>query len=67
MQRRSPGSSQAAPPSPTLPSGHARKTAVGGGGFKGKKKAGGGGAVNSIFGGLEMFSGGYDFGFNDTP
>lgn len=36
-----------------------------GGGFKGKKKAGGGGAVSSIFGTtLEMFSGGYDFGFN---
>lgn len=68
MQRRSPGSSQAEPPPPPiLPSGHARKTVVGGGGFKGKKKAGGGGAVNSIFGGLEMFSGGYDFGFNDTP
>lgn len=38
-----------------------------GGGFKSKKKAGGGGggAVSSIFGTtLEMFSGGYDFGFN---
>lgn len=54
--------------SPNCPAGHARKAVVAGGGFKGKKKAaGGGGAVSSIFGGLEMFSGGYDFGFNDTP